>query len=149
MANRPFTNKRFDSWGSLPAALRRSAKVNKYRTVLVDDLASFATGSITFPSNPLSNATITLGGTVVTFGPSGGNVHIAGSLADTLVNLLASLNASNDANLIKCTYLVSGSALAIRYKTAGVKTFTLAASAATVSGTTLKLSQIQKRIAIV
>jgi|ERR1035437_618961 hypothetical protein len=148
MANRPFTSRRFDSWGGLNAAARRAVKVNKYRTMLVDDLASFATGNIIFSSNPLSNATLTLGGTVVTFGPAGGNVHIAGSLTDTLANLLAFLNASGNVNLIKCTYVVSGSGLFIRYKTAGIKTFTLAASAATVSGATLKLNQIQKRIAI-
>jgi hypothetical protein len=137
---------RYDSWGGLAASLRRASKVNKFKTVLVDDLTSFATGAVTFNVNPSSGNTLTLGGTVVTFGAAGGQVHIAGNLADTLTALLNFVKASNDVNLVKCTYAVSGSALFIKYKTAGIKTFTLAASVATVSGATLKLNQISKRI---
>jgi hypothetical protein len=144
MAQRSYLKRRFDSRGGLSAALRRATKTNKFRTVLVDDLASFATGNITFPSNPSNGDTVTLGGTVVTFGPA--NVHITGQLKDTLTNLVSFLSTSADVNLIKCTYSMLSNVLTVKYKTPGVKTFTLAASAATVSSATLRLNPIQKRI---
>lgn len=111
-------------------------------TTQVDDLASLAWGSIVFAANPANASTITLGGTVVTFGS---NVTIGADTAATLVNLLTFLRASANANIIKCTYAVTGSTLAVRSKTPGVATFTLAASVATVSHATLQLIKISKR----
>lgn len=128
----------------MQAALHRNREKNLI-TVAAPDLASLATGSITFPSNPLSNSTITIAGTVITFGTS---VAIGATLAITLASLLAFLNASVDANLIKHTYSISGSVLAIKAKSPGVATTTLAASAASVSASTIKLTVIHKRKAL-
>lgn len=113
--------------------------------VAVDDPTSLSWGSITFAANPVSNSTITLGGTVVTFGT---NVAIGADLATTLSSLLVYLTNSADANIVKCSYAVSSPVLAIRSKTPNNTAFTLAASAATVSHATLKLAQITKRAAL-
>jgi hypothetical protein len=110
---------------------------------------SFATaptafGSITFAVNPSAAATITIGGTAVTFVTSlttGNQILIGATLAATLANAVTFLNQSADVNLSKATYSVNqaGTALQIVYKTPGTagNTFTLAASAATPSGATL------------
>lgn len=127
---------------SVQAALRVARKVNLTGTTLVSDPVSLATGFITFPGNPASSSTITLGGTVVTFGT---NVAIGASLGATVVNLLAFLNASADANISKCIYSMVGPTLTVKSKTPNNTTFTLAASAATVSNATLQLSKIRRR----
>lgn len=121
------------------------ARKNSAAVQVVTDLSALAYGSISFAANPAGSSTITLGGTVVTFGT---DVAIGANLAATLVTLLAFLKASANANLIKCTYDIIGSVLAIRSKTAGSATFTLAASAATRSGPTLTLPTIRKRKAL-
>lgn len=108
----------------------------------VADLSANASGSITFASNPANASTITLGGAVVTFGT---NVAIGGSLAVTLASLLAFLNASADANVKKCAYTIAANSLGVRSKTTGPSTFTLAASAATISHSPLVLPTITKR----
>lgn len=130
---------------AMQAALYHSREKNLISTTLVSDPASLASGSITFASNPANNSTITLGGTVVTFGT---DVTIGASLAITLASLLAFLNASVNANIIKCTYTITGSVLDIRSKTPNNTTFTLAASVATVSHATIQLIQIRKRKAL-
>lgn len=112
------------------------------KSVAVPDLSANAFGSITFPANPTNNATITLGGTVVTFGTT---ITIGVNLAATLATLVAFLNASADTNIKKCTYTISGSVLTIRSKTPGTPTFTLAASAASISHSPIQLPVIQKR----
>lgn len=114
-------------------------------TALVNDLTSLAWGSITFAANPANASTITLGGTVVTFGST---VTIGANLAATLANLLVFLRASADANISKCTYSVGPTSLNIRSKTPNNAALTLAASAATVSHATLRLLQITKRAAL-
>jgi hypothetical protein len=110
---------------------------------------SFATaptafGSITFAVNPSAAATITIGGTAVTFVTSlttGNQILIGATLAATLANAVTFLNQSADVNLSKATYSVNqaSTALQIVYKTPGAagNTFTLAASVATPSGATL------------
>jgi hypothetical protein len=113
----------------------------------VTDPTSLARGSISFSGQPGNSDTVTLGGTVVTFG-SGHNVAIGATLAATLVTLAAFLNASADVNISKCTYTVTDAALQIAYKTPGVATFTLAASAATRSAATLALGTIHARVAL-
>lgn len=105
--------------------------------------APTASGSILFGSNPSNLATITLQGTVVTFvtgTPTSGQVKIAaGSLPGTLANLLTFLNASVDANIIQMSYSVVGSTLYCVSKITGTggNALTIAASAATASGSTL------------
>ncbi len=128
------------------AALYYADKRNRH-TALVIDKTSHATGSVTFSTNVAQ--TVTLGGTVVTFGTSfalGVNADPAVALAITLANLLTYLRASVNANLVKCTYAIQGHALVIRDKLPNVATFTLAASAGTRSGATLALAHIYKRV---
>jgi hypothetical protein len=106
--------------------------------------APTAFGSLTFALNPSGAATITIGGTVVTFVSAlttGNQILIGANLAATLANAVTFLNQSADVNLSKATYSVNqaGTALQIVYKTPGTagNTFTLAASVATPSGATL------------
>lgn len=124
------------------AALYAARKRNRAAT-LVTDLSARASGSISFSANPSNAATITIGGTAVTFGST---VAIGASLAVTLATLLAYLRASADANLSKATYAVTGSVLGVVAKTRGAATLTLAASAATVSHATVQLPQINQRV---
>jgi hypothetical protein len=111
----------------------------------VADKTALATGSITFAGQPGNSDTITLGGTAVTFG-SGHNVAIGANLAATLVTLAAFCNASADTNISKSTYTATDTVLQVKYKTPGIATFTLAASAATRSGPTLALPTITARV---
>jgi hypothetical protein len=103
-----------------------------------------ATGLIAFAANPSAGDTITLNGTLWTFvsgTPSGNETEIQGTVIQTLDQLVADLNASGDAEVAKCTYSrpTSTQTLAIEFDTAGPtgNSFTLAASAATVSAATL------------
>jgi hypothetical protein len=104
--------------------------------------APTAYGSINFAANPAANATITLGGTVVTFvaaGPVGNQVLIGANTAATLANLLTFLSTSADANLVKFKYSVLGNYLYLQAAATGVagNALTIAASVATASGATL------------
>lgn len=101
-----------------------------------------ASGKIVFAANPIAAATITLGGTAWTFVASGataGQTNIAGTLALTLAALATALNASSDTNIVKAFYVASATTLFVFYKTGGTagNAFTLAASLATPSGSTL------------
>jgi hypothetical protein len=136
---------KFKSSPALQAAMFYARRNNRKGTTLVNDPASLSWGSILFSANPANASTITLGGAVVTFGT---DVTIGVSLAVTLASLLVFLSASANANISKCRYSVGGSSLAIRSKTPNNTTFTLAASAATVSHATLQLVQINKRVAL-
>jgi hypothetical protein len=104
--------------------------------------AQKATGTITFAVQPLANATVTIGGTAITFvasGATGNQVNIGGTLAVTLTSLAAMLNASADTNIVKATYSASPTVLTVTYKLPGTagNAFTIAASVATPSGATL------------
>jgi hypothetical protein len=102
-----------------------------------------ASGSITWNVNMVNSETITLNGTVVTFvtgSPSGNQVQIGVNLAATLTALVTFLNSSVDTNIFQCTYTQGlGTTLNIFYKTAGFagNSFTIAASSAATSGSTL------------
>ncbi|WP_407146242.1 hypothetical protein [Bradyrhizobium sp. ORS 86] len=75
-----------------------------------------ASGTASFSANPAANDTLTIAGSAVTFvasGATGLQVNIGASLAVTLSNLLAMLQASADAGLVKCTYSLSGTVLSI------------------------------------
>ncbi|RFB80394.1 hypothetical protein [Methylovirgula sp. 4M-Z18] len=89
-----------------------------------------ATGAINFVTNPVVGNTITLDGTVVTFGTAANDVVPGATLAATLANLAAFCNASADANISLCTYAATATALTITDKTLGVggNAFTLAAN---------------------
>ncbi|GIX11759.1 phage tail tube protein [Elioraea sp.] len=103
-----------------------------------------ASGSIAFAANPSAGDTITLNGTVWTFVsgiPSGNETQIQATATQTVDQLVADLNASADAEVSKCTYSrpASTQTLAIEFDIAGPtgNGFTIAASAASVSGSTL------------
>ena len=103
-----------------------------------------ATGSIAFAVNPAPGDTITLGGTAWTFVSgtvSTGETAIQGTLIQTLDALVGDLNGSADAEIAKCTYArpTGTETLTITFDTAGPSgnAFTVAASAAMVSGPTL------------
>ena len=103
-----------------------------------------ASGSISFAANPSPGDTITLNSTVWTFvsgTPSGDETEIQATVTQTLDQLVSDLNASADAEIAKCTYSrpTSTQTLVIVFDTAGPtgNSFTLAASAASVSGPTL------------
>ncbi len=105
--------------------------------------APTATGDFIFAGQPANNDTITLNGTVVTFvtAPATGKVTIGGTVTETLANLLAFLNASTDAQLVKFIYYVAIGSLYVKAATpgAGGDALTIAKSSVniTVSGATL------------
>jgi hypothetical protein len=130
---------------AMHAALYLARKDNRTDTSLTNDKTAKASGSIIFSANPANSSTITLGGTVITFGST---VAIGATLAITMASLLAFLNASANVNIVKCTYTGSATAIGIKSKTVNDQTFTLAASAATVSHATLQLPQIRQRASL-
>lgn len=101
-----------------------------------------ATGTVVFSANPSSNDTLTLNGVAITFkeaDPTGNQVLIGEDLEETLTNLLAFLNATEEANLIVATYEVNATTLTITYNRFGTggNAYTTVASVATPSGATL------------
>ena len=96
---------------------------------------AYASDTITFAANPTAGDTLTFGsqltdqsgipGTLVTFVsgtpiPADGQVQVGVSLAATLVNLLAFLQNSGDANLGALTYAVASNVLTVTYITPGL-----------------------------
>ncbi|RFB80010.1 phage tail protein [Methylovirgula sp. 4M-Z18] len=105
-------------------------------------LAVRASGSIAFTTNPTAAQTVTIGTTVFTAVASGATAvqfNIGATLQATLANLLATLQASTDANAVKCFYALGGTTLNITAKAAGTagNAIALAATAGTASGATL------------
>lgn len=99
---------------------------------IMDAIAPRATGNILFGAQPSDQSTITLQGTVITFAaaPLAGQVLIDDTLADTLANLLAVLQASGDVNLNLLEFSVDATHLFVIAKAGGVvgNAYTLAAS---------------------
>ena len=103
---------------------------------------AYATGSITFGSNPAASSTVTMNGVVWTFvtgAPSGNQTQIQSSLAQTLATLAYNLGSSSNTSISVAAYGANLTQLLITYNTAGTggNSYTLAASAATPSGSTL------------
>lgn len=101
-----------------------------------------ASGFITFAANPANGDTVTMNGTVWTFVTvlSGASqTVIQPTLAQTLTQLAADLNASADANITPATYSATPTVLNVVYDTpgAGGNAYTLAASVAVRSGANL------------
>ncbi len=110
-----------------------------------------ASATATFSANPVANDTLTIAGSAITFvasGATGLQVNIGTSLAATLSNLLAFLQASADSGLVKCSYSLSGGVLTISanqfassgsYAGTGGNSLTVAkvSTAITLSGATL------------
>ncbi len=104
--------------------------------------ALFASGSITFSANPTAGDTITLNGVLWTFvagAPVGHQTQIKGTLALTLTQLAADLTSSVNPALTVASYSATATVLNIAYDTEGTtgNSYTLAASAATTSATSL------------
>ncbi len=103
-----------------------------------------ATGYIDFVANPSDGDTITLNGTGWTFvsgAPTGDETQIQATATQTIDQLVTDLNASADVDIDDATYSrpASTQKLLVTHDTAGAagNAFTLAASAATASGSTL------------
>jgi hypothetical protein len=80
----------------------------------IDSLGTPAQGNFSFGANPADGSTITINGTVVTFvaaTPSAGQVLIADTAAHTIVALLAVVQASADAQLVKFSYSIDATHL--------------------------------------
>jgi hypothetical protein len=106
--------------------------------------AASATGLVQFSANPSPSDTLTLNGTAITFVASGATalqVNIGANLPATLQNLITMLQASADAQLVKFSYVLGSSSLALTAVTAGTagNSLTLAKTSTviTLSGTTL------------
>ena len=123
---------------AVQAGLFNARKRNKLATGPVNSTVAPAYGTILFPANPSNLATITIGGTVITFvtgTPSGAQVKIADDLLDTLTALMVYLAANPLSN---ATVSISGTnSLLVQSIKPADTTVTLAASAATVSGSNL------------
>lgn len=110
---------------------------------LVSTGGTKASGTITFATNASADDTITINGKVFTFKASPSNayeIEVGGSTAITLDNIVARLEASMDRAVGKADYTEDGSTvLTVTYfsELAEGNDFTLAASAASVSGATL------------
>lgn len=66
-----------------------------------------ATGYIAFSGQPANNSTLTINGTAVTAktsGATGEQFNIGATIDETITNACTALNASSDAELVKCTY---------------------------------------------
>jgi hypothetical protein len=103
-----------------------------------------ASANITLTGVPAANDTVTIGGTTVTFvaaNPTGNQVLIGGTAAQTAANLQAFLQASADVNISKCKYSTALGVVTVTYASVGTagNAFTLAkvSTNITVSGATL------------
>ena len=117
-----------------------NAAAQSHRDEAIDAIAPRATGKIAFGANPMNDSTVTLNGTAVTFAasPSAGQVQIGSTLAATLQNLLAALEAFTDANIMLMEYFANASNLYVEANAGGAagKALTIAASTSPASGGT-------------
>lgn len=103
-----------------------------------------ASGHIAFATNPSANDTITVGGQAFTYkasNPGANQILIGDTLADTVRNTVWALNASAVAGVAAARYSTDRdmAKVYVKHKTIGASgnSFTLAASAATPSASTL------------
>lgn len=115
-------------------------KRNRRDTALADDLTAPAWGTIAFATNPSNSQTVTINGTVITFGST---VTVAASLALTLA-AVATYIAGHP--ITGVTVTVSGNGLLIQSTTPGNAAPTLAASNATRSAATLQVRKTNQRV---
>jgi hypothetical protein len=118
------------------------AAAQSRRDEAIDAIAPRATGKIAFGANPMNDSTVTLNGTAVTFAasPSAGQVQIGSTLAATLQNLLAALEAFTDANITLMEYFANASNLYVEALAGGAagNALTIAASTSPASGGTIR-----------
>lgn len=111
--------------------------------VKVTAVAAYAAaGYITFDTIPADGDTVTLNSVAWTFkdsGATGDQTNIQATLAGTLAQLAADLNASAEVNLTPATYSSDDTRLIITYDATGTggNAYTLVASAGVVSGASL------------
>ena len=117
-----------------------NAAAQSRRDEAIDAIAPRATGKIAFGANPMNDSTVTLNGTAVTFSasPSAGQVQIGSTLAATLQNLIAALEAFADANIMLMEYFANASNLYVEALSGGPagNALTIAASMSPASGGT-------------
>jgi hypothetical protein len=113
-----------------------NAAAQSRRDEAIDAIAPRATGKIAFGANPMNDSTVRLNGTAVTVAasPSAGRVQIGSTLAATLQNLLAALEAFADANIMLMEYFANASNLYV--EDAAGNALTIAASTSPASGGT-------------
>jgi hypothetical protein len=135
--------------GSAP--LQRGSVLGRssYGAISAATGTAYASGTITLAALPTPGDTLTIGGTAINFvtpipfvQPQGNTVYIGTTTALTAQALLALLEGSTDANLVKFTYALAGSVLTATAATIGTagNALTLATSdsgAFTLSGATL------------
>jgi hypothetical protein len=100
----------------------------------------FATGTLTFGTNPVNTETIVVNGVAFTFvtgASTSTNVHIGATKEETAQNFIDVLNASANAAINVATYSLAGAVVTVTYDTAGTdgNAYTLANSSGTVAVT--------------
>lgn len=129
-----------------PAAYPVTFSVIRYAsggaTIEVLGGSPFATGTLTFVTNPVDTETIAVNGVTFTFvaGASGAtDVHIGDTKEETALELVNVLNASASGSVNVATYSVAygGTVVTVTYDTAGTtgNSFTLANSSGTAAVT--------------
>lgn len=115
-------------------------KRNRTQTAVIDDVYSPAWGTILFAANPSNSQTITINGTVITFGST---VAVGDDLAETLAAVAAYIaeNPISGANVA-----VSGNGLSVTSVAPADTSVTIAASNATVSHGTLQKQRVRARV---
>lgn len=115
-------------------------KRNRVETSLITDVTAPAWGTVTFGVNPTSGDTATINGTVLTFGTT---FAIGASLAATLLTAATYVAAHAISGVGSVS--VSGNGLLVLSAKPADTSITLAASAGTVSHSTLQVQQVNAR----
>lgn len=142
----PISIRKAPAFANDPAAYPVTFSVIRYAsggaTIEVLGGSPFATGTLTFVTNPVAAETIAINGVTYTFiagVSSGTDVHIGATKEDTALELVNVLNASASGSINVATYSVAngGTVITITYDTAGTggNSFTLANSSGTVAVT--------------
>ena len=142
----PISIRKAPAFANDPAAYPVTFSVIRYASggasIEVLGGSPFATGTLTFVTNPVAAETIAVNGVTFTFvaGASGAtDVHIGDTKEDTALELVNVLNASASGSINVATYSVAngGTIITITYDTAGTggNSFTLANSSGTVAVT--------------
>lgn len=142
----PINIRKTPAFANDPAAYPVTYSVLRYaaggETIQILSGSPFATGTLTFVTNPVDTETIAVNGVTFTFvaGASGAtDVHIGSTKEDTALELVNVLNASASGSITPATYSVAygGNIVTITYDTAGTtgNSFTLANSSGTVAVT--------------
>lgn len=122
------------------ASMYWARKRNRLSTALVDDLTAPAWATARFAANPSNSHTVTINGTVITFGST---VTVAATLALTLAATVAYIVANPISGV---SVSASGNGLLVQSTTPANTAPTLAASNATVSSANLVRRKTNQRV---